>query len=214
MTDSADAAVYLVRFGDGAALIDAGTGRAHTRLRQNIDACLEPKVKLEYILLTHSHFDHTAGSPALREAYGCPIVAHELDAVYLESGDDRVTGASLYAASIEPFTVDIKLTDPESTITVGNGTITAVHVPGHSPGSLVYTTEIDGLFVLFGQDVHGPILSDLLSDDKKYLESLKKLENMNADLLLEGHFGIFEGKEEVRAFIRSCENPTIQACRC
>jgi glyoxylase-like metal-dependent hydrolase (beta-lactamase superfamily II) len=214
LTNPSDAAVYLVRFGDKAALIDAGTGRDHEKLTKNITDCLGSDAQLEYLLLTHSHFDHTGGARAVRDEYGCRIVAHELDAVYLESGDDRVTGAAMYSARFEPLSIDIKLQGQESTLAVGSGTMTAIHCPGHSPGSVVYTTEIDGQFILFGQDVHGPLRSELLSDEQQYLESLAKLENMQADILLEGHFGVIETKQEVREFIKDCITLPQQPCRC
>ncbi len=201
LTDRSDAAVYLVRFGDKAALIDAGSGRDHPQLKKNIAECLEPDVQIEYLLLTHCHFDHTGGAQAVRDEYGCHIVVHELDAIYLESGDNRVTGAVRYGARLEPFAVDIKLQGQESSLAIGSGTVRAVHCPGHSPGSVVYTTEIDSQLILFGQDIHGPLHSELLSDEKQYLASLARLLNLKADLLLEGHFGIFETKEDVRAFI-------------
>jgi glyoxylase-like metal-dependent hydrolase (beta-lactamase superfamily II) len=201
LTDPADAAVYLLRIGDRAALIDAGSGRDQPQLRKNIARCLEPDVQLEYLLLTHCHFDHAGGAQAIRDEYGCRIVTHELDAIYLESGDNRVTAAAWYGARLEPFGIDIKLQGQESTLSIGSGNVTAIHCPGHSPGSVVYTTDIEGELVLFGQDVHGPIHPDLLSDEKQYLASLRRLVNLNADLLLEGHFGIFETKQEVREFI-------------
>jgi glyoxylase-like metal-dependent hydrolase (beta-lactamase superfamily II) len=214
LTDPADAAIYLVRFGDKAALIDAGSGRDQPQLMKNIAECLEPTVQLEYLLLTHCHFDHTGGAQAVRDEYGCRIVAHELDAIYLESGDDRVTGATWYRGSLEPFAVDIRLEGQESNIAVGSGTVKAIHCPGHSPGSVVYTTEIAGQLILFAQDAQGPLHSDLLSDEKQYLGSLARLLNLQADLLLQGHFGIVETKEEVRAFIENCITPSPQPCRC
>lgn len=203
LTDSADAAIYLIRFGDKAALIDAGCGQGHSRLKKNIAECLQTDAQLEYLLLTHCHFDHTGGAEAVRKEFGCRIVAHELDAVYLESGDGDVTAASWYGAWFEPLTVDVKLQGEKSTLTLGSGSVTAIHWPGHSPGSVVYTASIDGQLVLFGQDVHGPIHPSLLSDGKQYQESLRKLAALDADLLLEGHFGIFRTKEEVREFIQS-----------
>ncbi len=214
LTDPSDAAVYLVRFGDKAALIDAGTGRDHSQLMTHIAECLEPNVQLEYLLLTHCHFDHAGGAQAVRDAYGCRIVAHELDAVYLESGDNRVTAAALHGARLEPFAVDIRLQGKESILDIGTGKVTALHCPGHSPGSVVYTTDLDGQFILFGQDVSGPIHSDFLSDETLYLESLARLLDLQADLLLEGHFGIIETKQEVREFIQSCITPSPQPCRC
>ncbi len=214
LTDPTDAGAYLVRFGDKAALIDAGSGRDHQQLRKNIAECLEPDVQLEYLLLTHCHFDHAGGAKAVRDEYGCRIVAHELDAIYLESGDDRVTGAARCGAHLEPFVVDIKLQGQISTLTVGSGTVTAIHCPGHSPGSVVYTTDLDGQLVLFGQDISGPIHSEFLSDEEQYLASLARLLNLKADLLLEGHFGIIETKKEVREFIEYWQAPSPPACRC
>jgi glyoxylase-like metal-dependent hydrolase (beta-lactamase superfamily II) len=203
LTDPADAAIYLVRFGDKAALIDAGCGIGHSRLRKNVIECLQPNGQLEYLLLTHCHFDHTGGAEAVRKEFGCRIVAHELDAVYLESGDPDVTAASWYGTLFTPFAVDIKLRGRESNLEVGGGTLTAIHWPGHSPGSVVYTTRIGSELVLFGQDVHGPIHPSLLSDERQYQASLASLLNLDADLLLEGHFGIFQTRGEVREFIRS-----------
>jgi glyoxylase-like metal-dependent hydrolase (beta-lactamase superfamily II) len=203
LTDPGDAAAYLVRFGDKAALIDAGCGNGHSRLMQNIEGCLAPNGQLEYLLLTHCHFDHTGGAEALRKEFGCRIVAHELDAVYLESGDPDVTAASWYGSLLNPFTVDLKLQGDEHNLKVGEGSVKAIHWPGHSPGSVVYTTVIEGELVLFGQDVHGPIHPSLLSDERQYQVSLAKLAALDADLLLEGHFGIFRTKHEVREFIES-----------
>ncbi|MBI5570858.1 MAG: MBL fold metallo-hydrolase [Desulfomonile tiedjei] len=203
LTDPADAAIYLVRFGDKAALIDAGCGESHARLRRHIAECLHPDTELEYLLLTHCHFDHTGGAEAVRTEFGCRIVAHELDAVYLESGDSEVTAASWYGARFKPLAIDIKLQGEESTLAIGSGAVRAIHWPGHSPGSVVYTTYIDQKLVLFGQDVHGPIHPSLLSDERQYQASLRKLLALQADLLLEGHFGVFRTREEVRDFIQS-----------
>jgi len=203
LTDSADAAIYLIRFGDKAALVDAGCGWGQARLKKNIAECLSPNAQLEYLLLTHCHFDHTGGAAGVRDEFGCRIVAHELDAVYLESGDNRVTAASWYGARLEPFAIDIKLQGAKSTLEIGAGEMTVIHCPGHSPGSVVYTANVEGQLVLFGQDVHGPIHPALLSDEDQYQESLDMLLSLDADLLLEGHFGVFRTKKDVREFIRS-----------
>lgn len=207
ITDKSDAGVFLVRFGQSAALIDAGTGRDHAGLRTNIDKCLGPDVQLEYLLLTHCHFDHSGGANAIRKDYGCQIVAHELDAVYLESGDDRVTGAPWYGAKAQPFPIDVKWRGDRRSFSVGDGLIDAIHSPGHSPGSVAYATVIDCELVLFGSDVHGPLHSDLLSDEKQYLHSLTRLLELNADLLIESHFGAIEPREEVNAFIEYWRSP-------
>jgi len=57
--------------------------------------------------------------------------------------------------------------------------------------------------ILFGQDIHGPLHPDLLSNRSDYLSSLKNSIDLDADILCEGHFGIFRGREEIRRFIES-----------
>ena len=73
-----DAAVYLARFGQKAVMIDAGCGARNETLKQNVDRCLDETVEVEYLLLTHCHFDHTGGAEAVRKEYGCKIVSHVL----------------------------------------------------------------------------------------------------------------------------------------
>jgi hypothetical protein len=60
--------------------------------------------------------------------------------------------------------------------------------------------------ILFGQDVHGPLDTSLLSNYQDYKNSLSFLLELNADILCEGHFGVYRGKDEVKRFIRSYIN--------
>lgn len=201
LTAHGDAAVYLLHSGNEAALIDGGTGKAHQQLVVNIAACLPPETRIRYLLLTHCHYDHTGGAAALREHYGCRIVIHEKEAHYLEKGDSAVTAASWYGAEMAPFAVDERIRSDRTRYPVGGIDVTAVHCPGHSPGSVVYTAQVAGKQVLFGQDVHGPIHPALLSDRIAYQKSLRFMLGLDADILCEGHFGIYRGKAEVRRFI-------------
>ena len=202
-TSVEDAAIYLIRLGKKAALIDAGCGGAHNHLVNNIAEVLPSDVEIEYLFLTHCHYDHTGGAEAVRNQYGCKIVAHELDANYLEAGNSTVTAASWYGARMNPLSIDFKITEKKQTFQVGNGELTAYHCPGHSPGSLVYVTRLENRQVLFGQDVHGPLDDSFLSDPDDYKRSLKFLTGLQADILCEGHFGVYQGKDEVVRFIRS-----------
>ena len=198
-----DAAVYLLRFGTQAALIDAGCGGGHKRLVDNISSVLPPTVEIPYLLLTHCHYDHAGGAAALREQYRCQIVAHQLDAAFLEAGDNRVTAASWYSANMGILSVDYKIQGPKEKIRVGEGDVFAYHCPGHSPGSLVYLVELENQRVLFGQDVHGPLDPSLLSNREDYIRSLEFMLNLDADILCEGHFGVFKGRERIEKFIKS-----------
>jgi glyoxylase-like metal-dependent hydrolase (beta-lactamase superfamily II) len=203
LTAPEDAASYLVRIGRSAALVDAGCGRETDRLFENIRSCGVSPEEIALLLLTHCHFDHTGGAAAVKERTGCRIVAHELEAPFLEAGDDRVTAALWYGSHLPPLPVDETIQGEGGTLTLEDREIRAIHVPGHSPGSMVYLMESDGLRVLFGQDVHGPLDPGLLSDRKDYRRSLKLMADLDADILCEGHYGVVRGKKRVKGFIES-----------
>lgn len=200
-TAAEDAAVYLICADGRAAIVDAGCGNATGTLLENIGKCRVPDEAIDYLLITHCHFDHTGGAAELKERLNLKVVAHARDAEYLEKGEQHVTAASWYGAVLKPVPVDIKISEPTETIFLGHREITAIHLPGHSPGSLVYQVVSEGQTVLFAQDVHGPIHPDLLSNPDAYQDSLKKMLDLNADILCEGHYGIFKGKAAVRDFI-------------
>ncbi len=202
-TSVEDAAIYLIRFGEKAALIDAGCGSDHDSLVDNISEVLPPDTEIEYLFLTHCHYDHSGGADRVRNQYGCKIVAHELDAEYLEKGDSQVTAANWYGARMNPLKIDHKIKDSKQIFQVGSGELTAYHCPGHSPGSVVYLAQLDTNRVLFGQDVHGPLDASFLSNRDDYKRSLKFMIALKADILCEGHFGVYQGKEEVGRFIKS-----------
>lgn len=202
-TTAQDAAIYLVCFDNCAALVDAGCGGQIDRLEANIRACgVEPE-QIEWLLLTHCHFDHIGGAEEVRARFDCPLVVHEKDAVAMETGNSLRTAATWYGKHQQPVTVDIKLSGSRNQITLGSRQVTAIHTPGHTPGSVVYLVESDGMRVLFGQDVHGPLHDDFGSDREDYRQSLLDMAKLEVDILCEGHFGIFRGGDQVRNFIRS-----------
>lgn len=202
-SDEADAAVYLIRAGSEAALVDAGTGRATGEILANISELSVQPREIRYLFITHCHYDHTGGINAIRSATGCAVVAHGLDAGYIEAGDPEVTAASWYREEMEPTPVDIRVSGKEMAFPLGGLEVRFIHAPGHSPGSSVLTVVSDELLVLFGQDVHGPLNDGLLSNRHDYIESLKFLISLEADVLCEGHFGVYKGKKRVREFIES-----------
>ena len=203
LSDSSDAAVYLIISGDDAAIIDSGTGKGTKNLIRNIQNTGVELQSVKYLFLTHCHYDHTGGAEKIRELTGCKIIAHKLDAVFLENGDSETTAASWYGTRMVPLKIDIKPDGDCKDFTVGKLTLKFIHTPGHSPGSSVITVTSDNMSVLFGQDIHGPLDKALRSDRNDYQSSLKFLISLNADILCEGHFGIYKGKDNVRKFIES-----------
>jgi glyoxylase-like metal-dependent hydrolase (beta-lactamase superfamily II) len=203
LTTSEDAAGYLIKVGTASALIDAGTGIALDKMLERIREFGVNPENLEYLFLTHCHYDHTGGAAGLQEQYPhLALVAQSLEAPYLEQGDREVTAASWYGARIRPIKIDLKWSGASQTFPLGDRFLTGYHTPGHSPGSAVYLMESEGLKVLFGQDVHGPLHPSLLSNQVDYLRSLHLLLELEADILCEGHYGVYRGKKAVADFIR------------
>ena len=198
-----DAAVYLIIAGTEGILIDAGTGKGTRRILTNISSAGIEPAAVTHLFVTHCHFDHTGGINEIRDATGCLVIAHELDAEFLEAGDPEVTAASWYGSFMDPTKIDIKVEEPLRVFTFGDIDISFYHTPGHSPGSAVLTMESDGEKVLFGQDVHGPLNEVLRSSRADYVQSLEFLLTLEADILCEGHFGVYRGKEKVQRFIES-----------
>ena len=62
LTSPEDAAVYLIAVDGRVALVDAGCGGNDTQLVANIQACGIDPDGVDYLLLTHCHFDHTGGA--------------------------------------------------------------------------------------------------------------------------------------------------------
>ena len=77
------------------------------------------KTDVQTILITHNHFDHIEGLEEVANAIGAPIGIGADDA-------DKVPSAS------------VKIAEGDE-ISFGNVTLTAIHTPGHTPGSTCFT---------------------------------------------------------------------------
>ena len=56
LTAAEDAAIYLIRFDDAAALIDAGCGGGSRALFTNISKAIPAKAPITHLILTHCRF--------------------------------------------------------------------------------------------------------------------------------------------------------------
>lgn len=194
-----DCSVYLLDLGD-LVLIDCGAGRSYPMLVNNIRSLGLIPERLHTLVLTHCHIDHIGAAESFREDYGCRIAAHMLDARAIEEGDISRIGADLYGIPFSPTRVDQVLEGREMTFDFEGGSLHGLHTPGHTPGSI--SLYIDrGVRILFGQDIHGPFMERFGSDINQWRISMKELLKLDADVLCEGHFGIYRTKEAVREYI-------------
>jgi len=199
---SEDATVFIVDGGDELVMIDSGAGRSARLLENNIiDAGLDPK-KINLLILTHCHLDHIGSAAYFRREYECKVAVHADDAAALETGDAVLTAANWYETEFPPLAVDIKLNGAEGVCKCGSDSLHWLHAPGHTPGSICLYLDRGGKRILFGQDIHGPFLPSFRSDIGQWRQSMEKLLALHADILCEGHFGIFQPRSAVEKYIR------------
>ena len=131
-----------------AVVIDAGCiSKVEKRaLKQYIE---DNNLTLKRVLNTHLHFDHQFGNRFLFETFGIKPEAGKEDEYLLENviAQTRSFGMDVdeEAQPLGGYIIE------NQEIKFGNSTFTAFHVPGHSPGSMAFYAEKDG--VLFAGDV-------------------------------------------------------------
>lgn len=197
-----DATSFLIDFSGELVLIDCGAGRSIGRILRNVEQVGLDPAAISTLILTHNHIDHIGAAPELRERLGCRVLIHDLDADAVELGDPVRTAADLYGINFPPTPVDRRLKGEEEILHFGGEILHCLHIPGHTPGSIAVWLDRDGKRVLFGQDIHGPFLPAFDSDIGQWRDSMEKLLILKADILCEGHFGIFQPGDSVEAYIR------------
>lgn len=200
MSDERDCLVYALDLG-ALVLIDCGAGPGWPSIRDEIRAAgLDPD-GIHTLLLTHGHVDHIGAAHRIRAEIGCRVVAHAGDLEAIQTGDPVRTASGWYNLSLPGCPVDHVMTGAREALDFPGGALTLIHTPGHTPGSLVALATLEGRKVLFGQDIHGPFHPDFDSDVDLWRRSMETVLGLEADVLCEGHFGVFQPAARVRSFI-------------
>jgi glyoxylase-like metal-dependent hydrolase (beta-lactamase superfamily II) len=131
-----------------AVIIDAGClNDGEKRLLKNYFD--ENKLILSRLINTHLHLDHQFGNKFVYDTFGLAPEASQEDEFLL---DNVVAQARSFGLPInEDAQVLGAYIIENQEIKFGNSTLKAIHVPGHSPGSMAFYSENDG--VLFAGDV-------------------------------------------------------------
>lgn len=135
-----DTNCYLIEGEGGRILIDAPADCADWLSRESI--------KVDYLLLTHGHFDHVVDAARIKCEHGCKVGYHR-------DGIEMLTDTSFFRRAgfeleIEPVEAD-ELIGETDCIELMGLKFRVFLVPGHCPGSLCFLLE--GEHLLFGGDV-------------------------------------------------------------
>lgn len=135
--------------------------------------------RIEAILVSHAHLDHSGGVAAMARATGAPVLAFGGAEAGRSARMARLaeTGAVGGGEGLDPgFRPDRLLADGETAS--GSGwTLTALHLPGHAAGHLCFLDEAAGA-VFSGDLVFGwstTLISPPDGDLGDYMRSLARL---------------------------------------
>jgi glyoxylase-like metal-dependent hydrolase (beta-lactamase superfamily II) len=101
---------------------------------------LEPELHLN----THCHVDHVLGMHFVRERFKIPSLAHKEELSLLERGPLM---GEVFGFKLEPLPEPDRFISHNEEIEFGHSTLRAIHVPGHSAGSLAFYAEQEKLLV-------------------------------------------------------------------
>lgn len=104
-------------------------------------------LKVTNIINTHLHIDHVIGDSFASKKYGVGISANPADAALGKRLQNQADMFGL-SARVEDVEITFPLTEGD-VIRIGGGELEVMHVPGHSPGSIVLYDRKDG-FVIAG----------------------------------------------------------------
>lgn len=128
----------------------------------------EHKLKIKRLLCTHLHLDHVFGNAFIKEKYGIEPEAHIADITELPSLEDQAERFGIVLEKPEIYIT--KTLNEGDRICFGNTELTVIHVPGHSPGSLVFHNEKEHVAVVGDVLFHGSIgRTDLWGGDQGLL---------------------------------------------
>lgn len=186
---------YLVEGEERAILFDTGMGIAN--IREEVMALTERPIT---VVNSHSYWDHVGDN------YRFPLIAiHYSEAHLLKEGVSseelrwEMRGEMFIRpppVGFEPSQHEISpsraslLLDEGSLLDLGRRTLTVLHTPGHSPGSISLFDEEEGLLFSGDTAYAGPLYAQLPeSDFDLYRQSVERLARLvpQLSLLLPGH---------------------------
>lgn len=218
-------AAFLIDDGKTTILYDTGFGFTGYAVAENIKNCLGER-GLDYIFLTHSHYDHALGSAyILRHFPTAKVVAGKYaQDIFKRDGAKRVMkeldskfaqkcGLIDYEFLGDELKVDIAAQEGDI-IKAGDMTFEVIHLPGHTRCCVAYYFEKEGLLLsnetLGVYDGEKTIVPSCLVSYSDTISSIEKIEQRNINYIVAPHLGLLN-KTQTEYFLKNMKSATQNA---
>ncbi len=171
-------------------LIDTGSGTVSAPIIGYIDELLNGR-KLDYIVLTHHHYDHTGGLKDLVPVFKSEVLAGPGDAHKIRMGGPD----GIFGVDVTPCP-EVRVIAEGLKIDLGEHLLEVIETPGHTEGGIsLYDHKTRSLFSGDTVFADGIGRTDFEGGDTEQLrESLRKLKKYDILNLYSGHGPVIEGK--------------------
>lgn len=171
-------------------LVDKSTGKSAVvdpgdKSDELIEQIQKDGGKLEYVMLTHGHYDHIGYAKQLADMFNAKIVTGEMENKFLSTPSLNLS--INHNIDLSAFSADILLKDNE-TFMLGETEVTYIHTPGHTSGG--------GCFIFDDTLISGDTLfcesygrTDLpTGSNSDMYSSILRLKNLSGDYrVIPGH---------------------------
>jgi len=170
---------------------------------------------LEYLFLTHVHFDHCGGAGYIKKEFpDLTICASEIAGEIIQKPSALETIAKLNTTEdpdnslpFIPFTIDKIVGDGEIISLSGNTSVEVISAPGHTRDMTAYYLPEMKILIpseaIGAPTISGQIHSEFLIDYEVYLDSLIKLSRYDAETIIMSHRLIYTGDDAAEYFPKS-----------
>ena len=195
-----DSNVYLIN-SEKKALIDAGTGFGVWNVINQIKNAV-PSGRIEYLILTHMHFDHMGGAGEIARETGAGVFVSREDGDFIAKKDAITTVAKDFRSVVPDIKLHYLIDEDE--IDLENRKMRVISTPGHTKGGIcLYEPEEKLLFSGDTVFADGFGRFDLPTGSREDLrESIRKLADLDIRVIYPGHGDTIGGDpEDVRKFL-------------
>jgi glyoxylase-like metal-dependent hydrolase (beta-lactamase superfamily II) len=204
---------YLVEDGGRVTIVDAGAPKYRPQLDRGLALLSRRPADVAAVLLTHGHADHIGFAEPVRRELGVPVLVHRDDErltttgkragrneasllPYLRYGHAWKLLGHLLSSGFPKHVQEVTTFEDNAEVDVP-GAPRAIHTPGHTAGHAAFWLESRGALVMGDllctrnplTGARGPQLmpSAFNLSNSTILDSLSKVESLDAGVLLFGH---------------------------